>query len=124
MSDKQRYLSPDDFLRGTLAEPVDLDVPPLGTVRVRGLTVGEVSTIRRSARADGAQLLMQTIALGMVEPQMTAEQLLAAPAGMATVFERIGVRIAELSGLSDDQEEINAFLGGGSSVGRTTEPPT
>ena len=108
-----RYLTPDDFLRGVLLEPVDLDTQ-IGTVRVRGLTVAEVTDIKRLSRNEPAQLLVQTIALGMVEPQMSAEQLMAAPAGMATVYESIGVRIAELSGLSDDREQLDAFPGGGS----------
>jgi hypothetical protein len=108
-----RYLTPDDFLRGVLIEPVEFNTP-IGAVRVRGLTVGEVTELKRNSRNDGAQLLVQTIALGMVEPQMTAEQLLAAPAGMATVYETIGVRIAELSGLSDDREQLDSFPGGGS----------
>lgn len=108
------YLTPDDFLIGVLGQAVDFDVSGLGTVRVRGLTVGEVSEIRRVTRGDGTLLLAHTISLGMVEPHMTVEQLLAAPAGMATKFEEIGVRIAELSGLSDDREQQDAFPGGGS----------
>ena len=47
---------------------------PIGTVRVRGLTVAEVTEIKKLSRNEPAQLLMQTIALGMVEPQMTAER--------------------------------------------------
>lgn len=113
MSDKQ-YMTPDDFLIGTLGQAVDLDVPPLGTVRVRGLSVGEVAEIRRLSRNDGALLLAHTIAVGLVEPQMTPELLLAAPAGIVGVYETIGVRIAELSGLSDNREQQDAFLGGGS----------
>lgn len=108
-----RYLTTDDFLRGVLIEPVEFNTS-IGTVRVRGLTVGEVTDLKRNSHNDGAQLLVQTIALGMVEPQMTAEQLMAAPAGMATVYETIGVRIAELSGLSDDREQLDSFPGGGS----------
>ena len=113
MSDKH-YLTPDDFLMGVLGQAVDFDVSGLGTVKVRGLTVGEVSEIRRLTRGDGALLLAHTISLGMVEPHMTAEQLLAAPAGMATKYEEIGVRIAELSGLTDDREQQDSFPGGGS----------
>ena len=113
MSDK-RYLTPDDFLPGLLGQAVDFDVSGLGAVRLRGLTVGEVSEIQRTTRGNGVQLLAHTISLGMVEPHMTAEQLLAAPAGMATKFEEIGVRIAELSGLSDDREQQDSFPGGGS----------
>lgn len=113
MSDKH-YLTPEDFLPGLLGQGVDFDVSGLGTVKVRGLTVGEVSEIQRSTRGNGALLLAHTISLGMVEPHMTVEQLLAAPAGMATKYEEIGVRIAELSGLSDDKEQLDSFLGGGS----------
>lgn len=111
------YLTADDFLRGVLAEPVDFEVAGLGTVRLRGLTVGEVAVVKREARTDATTLLAQTIALGMVEPQMTLEQLLSAPAGIAQVYEQIGVRIAELSGLGDKpetQEQLDAFPGGGS----------
>lgn len=113
MSDKH-YLTPDDFMFGLLGQAVDFDVSGLGTVAVRGLTVGEVSEIQRATRGNGTQLLAYTISLGMVEPHMTVEQLLAAPAGMATKYEEIGVRIAELSGLTDDKEQQDAFPGGGS----------
>lgn len=107
------YLTADDFLRGVLGEPVDFEVAGFGTVRVRGLTVGEIGTIKRETRGDNTALLVQTIALGMVEPALTVDQLMEAPAGIATVYEQIGVRIAELSGLGD-RDQTDAFPGGGS----------
>ena len=109
-----KYLTPDDFLPGLLGQEVDFDVSGLGMVKVRGLTVGEVSELRRATRGNGTALLVHTISLGLVEPRMTVEQLLAAPAGMATKYEEIGVRIAELSGLTDDKEQQDSFPGGGS----------
>lgn len=110
----KRYLTPDDFLVGILGDPVDFEAPGLGLVRLRGLTVGEVAEINRKAKGDRALTLAQTVATGMVEPAMTVEQLLRAPAAMWLKYEAIGVRIAELSGLSDDREQQDDFPGGGS----------
>jgi hypothetical protein len=111
------YLSAADFLTGIMGDPIDLYVHPLGTVRVRGLTVAEVSDVGRRARGDDTQLLINTVVAGMVEPQMTAEQLLAAPAGMVHAYRTIGERIAELSGMvakAEDREKLDSFPGGGS----------
>ncbi len=109
-----KLLSPDDFMVGILAEPVDLDVPPLGTVRVRGLTVAEVVSIGKAAKGDSTQLLINSVATGMVTPAMSPDQLMSAPAGMVRIYRQIAERIAELSGISEDVEKLESFLGGGS----------
>jgi hypothetical protein len=108
------YLSADDFLVGVLGEAIDLYVHPLGTVRVRGLTVAEVADIGKRSRNDETLLVVQTVATGMVEPQMTAEQLLSAPAGMVHAYRTVAERIAELSGMTADREKLDDFPGGGS----------
>ena len=111
------YLTPDDFLRGMLAEPVDFEVEGLGLVRVRGLSVAEVARAKQAANGDTILLMVHMIALGMVEPALSAQQMLALRAGMTPRFEAIGVRIAELSGLAEagaDGERLDAFPGGGS----------
>lgn len=113
MSDKH-YLSPDDFLIGVLGQAVDFDVPGLGMVQLRGLTVGEFAEIQRSTRGNDTLVLAHTISLCMVEPHMTVEQLLAAPVGMATKYKEIGGRIAELSAVTNDREQLDSFPGGGS----------
>ena len=108
------YISADDFLIGILGDPVDFEAPGLGLVQLRGLTVGEVAEINRKAKGDRALTLAYSVATGMVQPEMTVEQLLRAPAAMWLKYELIGVRIAELSGLSDDRETLDDFPGGGS----------
>lgn len=113
MSDKS-YLTPDDFLRGMLGEPEDFEVAGLGLVRVRGLSVAEVARAKQSARDDPLLLMVHMVAVGMVEPSLTAQQMLSLRAGMTPAFQAIGVRVAELSGLADDQEQLDAFPGGGS----------
>jgi hypothetical protein len=108
------YLSADDFLRGVLGEPEDLAVEGLGLVRVRGLSVAEVARAKRAAGNDPLLLMVHMVAEGLVQPPLTAQQLLALRAGMTPRFEVIAVRVAELSGLGDDQEKLDAFPGGGS----------
>lgn len=75
----------------------DVKIPGVGTVRVRGLSRAEVLKIQRLGKKDAEA---HTMALGLVDPQMTFEEVqqwaAASPAGE---MEPVSRRIAELSGI-------------------------
>ena len=84
----------------------DVEIPGVGTVRVRGLSRGEVFEINKLRRKDddtGEDIERRTIAVGMVDPEMTLADVqrwqAASPAGE---LERVARRIQELSGMADD----------------------
>lgn len=84
----------------------DVEIPGVGSVRVRGLSRSEVFEINRLRRKDddtGEDIERRTIAVGMVDPELTLADVQswqkAAPAGE---LEPIAKRIQELSGMADD----------------------
>lgn len=82
----------------------DVEIPGLGTVRVRGLSRAEAMKIRDRSDVEAQERLM--IALGMVDPKLTEAEVgkwaKAAPAGeLQPVSEVIG----RLSGLIEGADK-------------------
>lgn len=79
---------------------VEVDV---GTVRVRGLTKDEVVSCRD---ADGGTIDVELLALGMVDPELTADEvtewLSTAPAGD---YVRVMTALSELSGIDEGADK-------------------
>jgi hypothetical protein len=96
------YISADDFLTGILGEPIDLDVPGLGRVQIKPLSMLEVKQMREQYGADGMGLTVGAVAMGMVAPKLDKEQAArlweARPGPLTT----IGQRILEISGMTED----------------------
>lgn len=85
----------------------EVEVPGIGTVRVRGLSRGEVISMQKATdnehTLDGPRVLVierKMIALGMIEPQLTEDEVKqwqkAAP---ANEIDPVMAKISELSGL-------------------------
>lgn len=75
----------------------DVEIPGVGTVRVRALSRAEAMKVQRlpSKERDA-----QTIALGMMDPPMSVDDVKAwAAASPAAEMEAVARRIAELSGI-------------------------
>ncbi len=106
------YLTSADLLAAAVGQTVDFDAPGLGVVKLRSLTVLEYSELARQA-GDPVMTNMRTVALGMVEPSMTLDELMTLRAGMIGLFVPIAERIAELSAVRNTVELAN-FPGGGS----------
>lgn len=95
-------VSKEDLLKPRLPE-ADVDVPGLGTVRIRALSRGEVLKLREFT--DLEVIERKIIATGMVAPSLTEEEVAmwadAAPAGD---IEIVSEAIAKLSGLDKGAE--------------------
>lgn len=89
--DKSKLLAP------RLAER-DVDVPGVGTVRVRGLTRAEVATI---GSRDGLEAERVALSLGLVDPRLTQDEVgqwqASAP---AMEIQPVLLAINELSGMT------------------------
>lgn len=98
----------------------DVEIPGVGTVRVRGLTRDEVMVVRKSTdmeHVDGPRALTlerKMLAAAMVEPALTESEVgrwqKAAPAGELEPVVRM---VQELSGMLDDapKEAMKTFRG-------------
>jgi len=93
-----------------------VEIPGVGSVRVRGLSRGEVFVLQKTQQdKDVARYERKTIALGMVEPQLTELEVQAwQEASPAGELERVGAKIRELSGLQEtaEKEAVLDFRGG------------
>ena len=78
-----------------------VDVPGIGTVRVRGLNRAEATMIESAGSTEAKE--RKILALGVVDPALTEAEvgrwMKAAPAGE---IQPVSTRIAQLSGMLDD----------------------
>jgi hypothetical protein len=91
--------------KATLFEPrleeADVEIPGIGTVRVRALSRAEVMQIQNRTDIEAQERLM--IAYGMVDPQLTeAEAGKWCKAAPASEIAPVSEKIARLSGVTDD----------------------
>lgn len=96
----------DDLLvKRLIAEPVEL--PGVGTIMVRGLSRGEVFDLR-AKDLSVAELEVQTIALCMVDPVLSTDDVrdwsYNAP---AHEIDLVFAKIRQLSGLSEGAQKSN-----------------
>lgn len=87
----------------------DVDIPGVGTVRVRGLTRGEVLMIRKATdteNIDGPRALVlerKMLAMAMVDPPMTeAEVGRWQDASVVNELSPVSYKVQELSGMLED----------------------
>jgi hypothetical protein len=86
----------DALLAARLPED-DVEIPGVGTVRVRALSRAEALKVQRLGKAEKDA---HTIALGMVDPPMSVTDVQRwAESSPAGEMEAVGRRIAELSGV-------------------------
>jgi hypothetical protein len=94
----------DEDLKARLLKPrlpeADVDVPGVGTVRVRGLNRAEAMIVQGASGPEATE--RRILALGMVDPPMTEAEVgqwqKASPGGE---IEPVSTKIAELSGMLD-----------------------
>ena len=106
------YVKLDDFLAAITASPVSLEVPGLGTVQVRGLSVMESQELEEY-RDNDKQLLVQVVRRGLVSPQLSEEHVDALSNASIAKVRVIAERILELSALGEG-EELEKKAGAGS----------
>jgi len=88
----------------------DVDVPGVGTVRVRGLSRAEAMHVQDAKGTEARE--RRLVALGMVDPELTeAEVGRWQKASAAAEMEPVTDRITELSGLADEsaKEAVKEF---------------
>jgi hypothetical protein len=113
------YVSATDFLQGILGEPVDYEVPGVGVVQLRALTVAEVRQINQKHGGDSTGIMLATVAVGLVQPALTAEQLQQLDQARAGIVADIAERVMQLSGMVETLpaakgEDLGNAVGGGS----------
>ena len=106
------YLTSADLFAAATGQTVDFDVPGIGTVKLRSLTVLEFSDITRGDK-DKPRMMAMTVSAGMVEPSLSYDELMGLRAGAIRIYDTIAQRILELSALADS-ESLGNFPGGGS----------
>lgn len=95
---KARLLSPR-------VETDEVEIPGIGTVKVRGLSRGEVFAVQKVAKGTG-DMECKILARALIDPEMTEDEVRqwqdASPAGE---LERVSDRVNQLSGLSEGAEK-------------------
>lgn len=99
-----KYLTQSDFLTGILGTPEDLEVPDLGIVLVRALSVAEVTTIQRQHTGDTTGMMLAAIGYGLVEPKLDEPAIEAMQNAAAGYVVTIANRIMVLSGMMDGEK--------------------
>lgn len=101
------YVERDAFLRALTITEEDMEIPGLGTVKIKPLTLVERDELRRKfTRSDGDVdvVAMQTWALikGMVRPKLEEDDIERLRQGRAAMIDEIVTRIIEASGMAPD----------------------
>lgn len=102
-----------DFLKAICGKAVGFEIPEVGTVQVKGLTVSQVQEISEVAEKNPYQSAVLTIVLGMVDPQLDKADVETLFAGDAGILTAIAERIAELSGMKGGSEDESPLGGNG-----------
>ncbi len=108
------YLTKADLLAGITLKPQDFEVEGLGWVQVRGLGLADLSELRAKHGNDDTQIVLHGAHRGLVNPQLSVEDLDALGQGDAGLVSSIGKRVFELSA-TGDKDEIDPLAGDGSS---------
>lgn len=104
-------ISKNDFLTGITGKPVELEVPDLGTVKVKALDYLDVQNLVAECGDDQLKLGLMIAFKGLVDPKLDSpEQLqIAKP----SVIRTISKRVQELSGMVD-AADLEKKVGNGS----------
>jgi hypothetical protein len=96
-----KYLTQADFLTGILGTPEDLEVPGLGLVSIRALSVAEVTDIQKRHTGDTTAMMLAAISYGLVDPKLDEPAIEAMQNAAAGYVVAIANRIMVLSGMMD-----------------------
>lgn len=99
-----KTVSASELLSLTTLPTIEVDMPELGgVVKVRGLRKSEQVSIRSEAtlpngEMDPLVIEKKMLGLGLVEPELSAEEIVQLQQLSAGVYDRLLLKIAELSG--------------------------
>lgn len=95
-------MNKETFLSGLCADVEEMEVEGVGTIKIRGLTAKEARRISTYSEKDDYKGTLMTLVYGIVEPQLSEEDLeILGDASIKKLFP-IAERIAELSGETKD----------------------
>lgn len=95
---KKATTSAIDFLAMLAGEPEIFETGGL-TVELRPLTFAEVQRLATAHKGDSTEMAFQALALGLVNPALSAEQLETLRNGKPGPLMKIAQRVMEISGM-------------------------
>lgn len=107
------YLTKADLLAGITLKPQDLEIEGLGLVQVRGLGLAELDEIQVQANGRDLLLALYGAQRGLINPQLSTEELNQLAYGDAQIVSNIAERVFSLSARGD-RKEIDPLVGNGS----------
>lgn len=100
-----QYATPEAILAADDIRLADVLTPEWGEgmkVQVRGLTLGEILSLRKATGGDERLVVIHTLAMAMVQPRLDLTQAEALMAKSGAVTQRIIVAVNELNGVGPD----------------------
>lgn len=94
-------ISKQDFLKGITGKPVELDLEGIGVIKVKGLSVAELTEIQGLSEKDDMLAALYTIVYGVVEPKLDKEDVEYIKQATPKLTMVIANKISELTGLSN-----------------------
>ena len=107
------YINKSDFLAALAGIPVDYELPGVGTIKVRGLTLLESNELQRKHNNDGLAVMCEAITLCVVEPKLDAADVAVIQRSQQRLVLELGHKIQVLSGMVQD-EDLQKKAGNGS----------
>jgi len=99
------YLSANDFITGIAGTSEDYDIPGVGVIQIRSISVMDVRRIEKEANGDPMAMGLMMVVAGMVNPKLTPEDTARLEESHPGIVGAISKRISVLSGLSEDAEK-------------------
>jgi len=99
------YLSADVFITGIAGTSEDFEIPNLGTIQIKSLSVMDVRRIEQEGENDPMKMGLLMAQAGIVKPVLSPEQAERLQHSHPGTVAAISKRISVLSGLSDDVEK-------------------
>ena len=105
----KQYVGRGEFLKALTVREQDFDVPGLGLVRFRPLTLDEAQGLRdrhtdKKGVLDTAGMMAAAVVKGMIEPALSDEDVAAIRAGRPQLIDELAKAIAIGSGMNEDFE--------------------
>lgn len=101
------YLTANDFFAAIQGDTVDFDTGA-GVVKLRGLSVSEVKAMQANG-AMGLDTLPLLVAHGLVEPELSEDDVQRIADGSFATVNAMAQRVMELSGITDDKKKREAL---------------
>lgn len=99
------YLSASDFITGIAGTSEDYEIPGVGVIQIRSISVMDVRRIDKEANGDQVAMGLLMVQAGIAIPKLTPEEAARLEESHPGIVGEISKRISVLSGLSEDVEK-------------------